>query len=64
LVLENVFFEPLETFTIIDEDGSVSVPEEPDIESQTLYRRLMPYAPTYVIADKSNIFSATLPSIN
>lgn len=64
MVLENIFFEPLETGTFIDEEGNVYPTEEPDIEALTPYRRLLPYSPIYILADKVNFFSSQLPSIN
>ncbi|CAK77947.1 unnamed protein product (macronuclear) [Paramecium tetraurelia] len=54
LVLENLFFYP-------DEVGYPE--EEPDIESKTPYRTLLPYGNIYIIGDRVNFFSRFYPSI-
>jgi hypothetical protein len=53
LVLENLFFYE-------DETGYT---EEPDIESKTPYRTLLPYGNIYIIGDRVNFFSRFYPSI-
>ncbi|CAD8058113.1 unnamed protein product [Paramecium primaurelia] len=54
LVLENLFFYP-------DEVGYTE--EEPDIESKTPFRTLLPYGNIYIIGDRVNFFSRFYPSI-